>query len=448
MAIRKRYYLWLFKAYIKKWKKTIFISILLGGLGCITTILILNFYLVPIVSKRVEKIGYWGTYPIQNIPDKILKDASFGLTKVSDNGDIIPAAAERWEIKDSGREYVFYLKRGLKFHNGQDFNSKTFPLQFKDVKRQNIDLYTVDYKLNSPYSPFLYSAAKPIFINNFQGLGQYGIRKIDTNGGFVRYISLRSIKDSSDRKNILIYPTQESLITAFMLGEIDRAEGLTKIPKDKYDISSWKNIKIDSRPDYEQLVTIFFNTQDQVLSNKKIRQALSYSLPEKFDEGVRAYSPIPPTSIYFTKSPNYGISDPEIAKSLISNNTDITDKSLELTTTEEYSGIAKTIINEWKKLGVKTNLKIVSEMPKTFQMFLYQFSLPRDPDQYTLWHSAQINNISKYKNLRIDKILEDGRITTDVEKRKAIYSDFQKYLIDDSPASFLYFPTSYTILRK
>ncbi len=76
------------------------------------------------------------------------------------------------------------------------------------------------------------------------------------------------------------------------------------------------------------------------------------------------------------------------------------------------------------------------------------FYLPRDPDQYTLWHSGQKNNITKYKNLRIDKLLEDGRKTVDLDERKTIYADFQKYLIDDVPAVFLYFPTEYQIKRK
>ena len=74
--------------------------------------------------------------------------------------------------------------------------------------------------------------------------------------------------------------------------------------------------------------------------------------------------------------------------------------------------------------------------------------LPHDPDQYALWHSGQTNNISKYKSMRIDKLLEDGRSITDAEKRVNIYSDFQKYLIDDSPATFVYFPYVYTLSRR
>ncbi|KKQ55358.1 MAG: ABC-type dipeptide transport system, periplasmic component, partial [Candidatus Woesebacteria bacterium GW2011_GWC1_38_13] len=57
-------------------------------------------------------------------------------------------------------------------------------------------------------------------------------------------------------------------------------------------------------------------------------------------------------------------------------------------------------------------------------------------------------NITKYKNLRIDKILEDGRVEQDKEKRKELYFDFQRFLIEDSPAIFLYHPVWYNIHRK
>ncbi len=45
-----------------------------------------------------------------------------------------------------------------------------------------------------------------------------------------------------------------------------------------------------------------------------------------------------------------------------------------------------------------------------------------------LWHTGQDNNITKYENKRIDKLLEDGRKTLDFTERKKIYNDVTKYL--------------------
>jgi len=74
--------------------------------------------------------------------------------------------------------------------------------------------------------------------------------------------------------------------------------------------------------------------------------------------------------------------------------------------------------------------------------------IPIDPDQYIFWHSTQANtNITGLVNAKIDKLLEDGRMEQDQEKRKKIYIDFQKRLVDELPALFLYYPTSYTVTR-
>ena len=83
-------------------------------------------------------------------------------------------------------------------------------------------------------------------------------------------------------------------------------------------------------------------------------------------------------------------------------------------------------------------------------MLLAFWKLPADPDQYFFWHSTQVKggNITGLKNVRIDKLLEDGRKTLNPADRKKEYVDFQKILADELPAAFLYYPYSYTVERK
>ncbi|MGB9637438.1 MAG: peptide-binding protein, partial [Microgenomates group bacterium] len=68
-------------------------------------------------------------------------------------------------------------------------------------------------------------------------------------------------------------------------------------------------------------------------------------------------------------------------------------------------------------------------------------------DQYSFWHSTQSNNLSGFKNFRIDKLLEDGRKTLAEEERKNIYFDFQRFLVEESPVVFLIHPTVYCVSR-
>jgi ABC-type oligopeptide transport system substrate-binding subunit len=106
-------------------------------------IFIANFYVLPILEKKVQRIGYAGSYAIDSISDRILKDVSYGLTKVNERGAVEPGAAYKWEVKDNGRVYVFHIRRGQYFHNGRELTASTLDLEFSDVERTNIDEYTL-----------------------------------------------------------------------------------------------------------------------------------------------------------------------------------------------------------------------------------------------------------------------------------------------------------------
>ncbi len=46
-----------------------------------------------------------------------------GLMKYDDEGKIIPDLAENYEIKEDGKIYEFSLRKGIKWHDGVDFNA-------------------------------------------------------------------------------------------------------------------------------------------------------------------------------------------------------------------------------------------------------------------------------------------------------------------------------------
>lgn len=446
--VRRRYYFWLARAYLKRWNKAILTSVLFGAVIFFALAAVINFYFLPKIQKKVQHIGYIGIYTLGSIPSEILSDASYGLTRIDAGGRILPAASFKWEIKNGGREYVFHIKHGQYFHNGRELNADNLPLTFKDVEKRVVDKYTVAFRLRASYAPFLTTLAKPIFDHKLSGLGKFKVKDVDINAGFVKSLTLQDTRDAGHRKIITFYPTAEALKTSYALGDVDEARGALDTKIKGTDFSTWPNTSVTKSVNYNTLLTLFYNTEDKILSDKKVRQALSYAVPAKFPEGLRAYSPIRPTSIYFSEPPNYGVSDPEISRNLLSDQKDTKKAVFEITTTDDYLKVAEKVAKAWTEIGIKTKIKVVSELPGTFQILIYPIKLPEDPDQYTLWHSTQINNITKYKNLRIDKLLEDGRSTVDIEKRISLYSDFQKYLIDDAPATFLYFPHVFTIKRK
>ena len=56
----------------------------------------------------------------------VLRDLSEGLVSLSATGEIVPAAAERWEISDDGLTYTFHLRDGLRWSNGEAVTADHF----------------------------------------------------------------------------------------------------------------------------------------------------------------------------------------------------------------------------------------------------------------------------------------------------------------------------------
>ncbi len=92
-----------------------------------------------------------------------------GLTRRGPELDIQPALAESWEIVEPTR-WRFHLRKGVKFHNGNDFTaddvvfsadrvrSESSDLKTRinaEVKVEKVDDYTVDFVLPGP-NPILH----------------------------------------------------------------------------------------------------------------------------------------------------------------------------------------------------------------------------------------------------------------------------------------------------
>ena len=65
-----------------------------------------------------------------------------GLTRFGPNGSIEPALAERWDVEQDGRVYVFHLQDGVTFHDGSPLDAQ--------VVANNLDAYRGAYEGRSP----------------------------------------------------------------------------------------------------------------------------------------------------------------------------------------------------------------------------------------------------------------------------------------------------------
>ena len=450
MAFNRRLFFWIIKEYIKRSGKIILIFFVFGIFFFFVIKTFFFSYLSKMSFSDNEKIGLIGSYTLDNLPNQILDKISNGLTKIGNDGKPLPDLAKNWEIKDNGKTYIFYLKENINFSDGFKFTSSDINYSFSKVKKITPNKNTIIFELDQPYTPFLNTVSKPIFKQDFLGTGAYKVTNVNFNGEFITSISLKENSNHLHNITYYFYPTSEALKIAFMLGEINKAENLPNLSFKNTDLKNYPNLITSESTNYSILVTAFYNNSDSYLSDKRVRDALAYALPNSFTFGERAHSPFPPTSWAYIED-TFHTYDLEHSKLLLKEVLNGSKKQLPTFTVyyfHDLKNTAEILKSAWKKIGINVNLVETYSVPVNYQIFLGYFNVPSDPDQYTLWHSDQPTNITNYKNLRIDQLLEDGRRTLDIQKRLKIYADFQKYLLDDQPASFLYFPYEYKIVRK
>lgn len=426
-----RYTIRLIQAFFKKFKAIILIGSFFGIL-----FFILLFIFMPLLTSTDERIGLVGRFTPNNLPNEILESISGGLTKVDETGTAIPNIAKSWETSDGGKTWIFILNDNLVWQDGKKITSDDISYEFSDAKIEKPDQNTIKFTLDSNFSAFPIIVSKPLFKKGFLGTGEWKVKKISLTENIVQRITITD--NNRGKKTYKFYPTEERLRLAFKLGEVDIIKNL----QDPKPFDTWITVRIEKEVANNNFVGIFINTEDAKLSEKTVRQALNYAIDKSVFDGTRAIGPISANSWGYNPQVKQYLQDLEKAK-------EASDLQIKISTLPNLLLTAEKIAKDWNSVGIKTEIEVVSSIPDSFDVFLATVDIPKDPDQYSLWHSTQTaTNISNYKNARNDKLLEDGRTQLDQETRKKIYLDFQKFLVEDVPAIFLYHPTLYTVTRK
>lgn len=436
---KPRYYLRLIQAFWHKHRRIVILSF---------AITLISIYFFPkLISitflRRQQKIGLVGRYNLSNLPYEITSLISYGLTIPLPDGSIEPGLAQSWEIRENGKIYIFAIKDDVYWQDGSKVVAQDINYNFSDVSVTVVDDKHIRFELKEPFSPFPVVVSRPVFKKSLVGLSNYRAKSIERSGQFIRKLKLVSTEKSKPNLIFHFYPNEGAAKTGYKLGEVDYLEDIFS----PGELENWSNTKIEKTIKYDRYTAIFFNTQTEKLTDKPIRQALAYAINKRWEP--RALSSYNPDSWAFNSTVKPYELDLENAKDLIGQNeTESFVKEISLSTIPSMLNIAEQIKSDWQELGVETEIQLIHSPGEEFEALLVSQQIPRDPDQYVLWHSTQVTNLSRYKSPKLDKLLEDGRKTLNQDDRKEIYQDFQRFLVEDSPAVFLFYPTVYSISRK
>ncbi|GIW70044.1 MAG: peptide ABC transporter substrate-binding protein [Patescibacteria group bacterium] len=382
-----------------------------------------------------------------------------GLFKYDIYGSIVPDLADTWQESENGLVYTIKLKDNQYWTNGKkitadDLIYTAFNVSdLAGVATDKVDELTVRFTLPNRYAPFLNLLTVGVMPQNSVEKndplspvtsGDFRVARVEKTGKYVRQITLITLNRKYDIKRIIFryYSNEEEIVTAAKIGEINGFMLSTKkAPENFY------NYEFPVQGIYYAL---FFNIRNEKLADVAVRQKLAKVIPVAnitAGGGIAVQGPIS-RSVFTDLDLKFDYYDP-----LFSDDLEDLNLTIRVPDIERHVIMAKQIAAIWReKLDVTAKVEpinpndIISQViePRDFEVLLFGQEVSRDPDRYVLWHSAQKAppglNFSGLDQVRADRALEEGRNELDNEKRKIHYNEFQKVVLDQVPAVFLYHP--------
>ncbi len=329
---------------------------------------------------------------------------------------LVAGLAEKWDVTPDGKTYKFTLRKGVKFHNGEELtaddvvytfdrmlNPKTKALntdfldmiagakERMDGKAETtkglkvVDKYTVEITLSSAFAPFLPGLATPgcaiynkkateaagdKFGQNPIGTGPFKLKKWEYNSeivfeAFPDYFRGKAGVDQVVCKVIADAETQRMEFEAGKLDVFDLDNARSQISYFR-NSAKWKD-QIVSGP---RVGTYYYALNQAVapLDNLKIRQAIQYGINRELllktlydNTGVPAKGVLAPgLAGYNPNLPGFKY-DPEKAKQLVKDS-GVTNPTIDIWQTVDSPATLK--INEavqamLGEIGIKINIKQV-----------------------------------------------------------------------------------------
>ncbi len=398
---------------------------------------------------------------------------------------IVPQLAESWKALDD-LTWQFKLRRGVVFHNGEPFNAEAVRFTFERVldpaqkspNRANVgeiarvevvDESTVNLVLRQPYAPFLNRLIDfPIVPPRYAAeKGNQGLALRPVGTGPFRFVELvkddHLILEAFDRhwrgapkvRRIAFKSIPEPFTRAAALrnNEVDLIE--TVPPNLARELERVAGIRVQRVPS-TWIIYLGLNAFKKPLSDVRVRQALNYAtdvdaiVKSVLDGNARRMDgPFTPGMFGFDPSVKGYAPDPARARRLLAE-AGYPD-GLEITLDSpagRYQGdkeIAEALGGQWQKAGFRPNVRVAE-----WSVYFKQYLGKQFPDAYLLGLGGPIQDADElfnlvsskgrglyYKNEKIDALFDVGRSTMDPAKRKKIYADLARAMLEDATWVFL-----------
>ena len=388
-----------------------------------------------------------------------------------------PGLAESWEAV-SDTEYVFHLRQGVKFHNGEEMKASDVKFSLERCAEspkskvpmdsvasvEVVDDYTVKITTDGPFAPFLFNMANlncSILNEKYttemgddyqtapMGTGPMKFVSWKPNDSFVveRFDDYWGGAPKASKITIRIIPEPTSLTIALENGEIDFVDSVTAVDAERVKT----NPDLKTVEQVQGSVTyIGMNYLQAPLDNDKVRKALAYAVDREaiIEAVLEGYGEILNT-VFPPMMPGYNDEiegyeyNPEKAKELIVEAGYPDGFSIEMATSgDERNRIAQLVQANYAAIGVTLDINLLEWGAyleyvggNDHKMFILGWSNPYNPDgnMFDTFHKDRpaTTNRCHFENDEVSALIEQARTELDWTKREEMYKQLQQMIMDE-----------------
>ena len=414
-----------------------------------------------------------------------------GLTAHDENNRVVPGLAEDWDFDKENLTYTFRLREGLTFHDGEALTSEDVKFTLEailDEKNQSEiisnytdiesiecpDELTVKIRLsqiNVAFPDYMTIGILPEhllkgedlatcdFNQNPVGAGPYMITEWDQGQSITmkRFDNYYAGAANIETVIFKIVPDSDAKVMQLLAGEIDMAQITAKSAESVESEEGYSLCRMDTA-DYRALA---YNFNSHLFKeNPELANILSYAIDRDaivegvlLGQGEAAYSPLQ-KGPYANDDIETFSYDPEKCEELlqeagwVKNSDGYYEKNGEelafvisaMSDDQTRVDMAKMCASQLQQVGVNATAESRASLDWENQdSCIIGWGSPFDPDDhtYTVFTTGAGDNYTGYSNEKIDGILADARHTSDDEKRRELYNQFQEEMTGAMPYTFL-----------
>ena len=421
------------------------------------------------------------TYNITlNIFDSLLRRTA--------EGDIVPALAKSYE-RDTETSWIFHLREGVEFHNGEELTAEAvkftvnriFDPELKSTRATDLewiesvevlDEYTVKITANKVFAladhyfselqivppEYVKEVGDREFNMNPVGTGPFEFVRWDQGNRVVLERNEDYWAGPSEVSEVTFrfISSAASRVATLLGGDADL---VADVPVTSIDqIENRANTKLGVATGSRVIFVGLDSVQETPLENVKVRQALNYAVDKKAIIENLLHGLAEQTVTLLTEkdlgfNPDvepYGY-DPEKARELLEEAGYPDGFEIEMATLSgryiNDEQVAQAIAGFLGEIGVEVKLQVLefgAFNDKLFSkqispMFLVGWGNPVFDASYVFDFIVRSDGLIRtIQNEEIDQLLQNGRTTTDQEKREEYYQEAVELVQEQAPCIFLY----------